>query len=183
MIPNAVKGRWYYLEAKKLSTLLRGITCKHQGGFYCLNYFHYFVTENKLESHEKGCENKDFRNVIMPSDDTQILEFNQYQKSDKWPFIIYADPDCITEKIDGYKNNPENSPATKVSQHIPSDFSMPGISLFRSIKNRPDVYRGKDLQILKRGHNENNWCYKEKNENINKWAGGIIWKCKSLLYL
>ena len=103
MIPNAVKGRWYYLEAKKLSTLLRGITCKHQGGFYCLNYFHYFVTENKLESHEKACKNKDFCNVIMPSDDTKILEFNQYQKSDNAPFIVYENYECIIEKTDRCK--------------------------------------------------------------------------------
>ena len=44
----------------------------------------------------------------MPSQDTKILEFNQYQKSDKAPFIIYADLECIIEKIDGCKNNPEN---------------------------------------------------------------------------
>ena len=25
----------------------------------------------------------------MPSEDTKILEFDQYQKSDKTPFIIY----------------------------------------------------------------------------------------------
>ena len=43
------------------------------------------------------------------SEDTKILEFNKYQKSDKAPFIIYADLECIIEKIDGYKNNPENS--------------------------------------------------------------------------
>ena len=27
----------------------------------------------------------------MPSDDTKLLEFNQYQKSDKAPFFIYAE--------------------------------------------------------------------------------------------
>ena len=27
----------------------------------------------------------------MSSDDTKILEFEQYQKSDKAPFIIYVD--------------------------------------------------------------------------------------------
>ena len=27
----------------------------------------------------------------MPSQDTEILELNQYQKSDKAPLIIYAD--------------------------------------------------------------------------------------------
>ena len=44
----------------------------------------------------------------MPSEETKILETNQYQKSDKAPFIIYADLACLIEKIDGYKNNPEN---------------------------------------------------------------------------
>ena len=35
MIPNEEK--WHYLAAKKLSELLRGITSKHYGDFYCLN--------------------------------------------------------------------------------------------------------------------------------------------------
>ena len=34
----------------------------------------------------------------MPLKDTKILEFNQNQKSDKAPFIIYADLQCIIEK-------------------------------------------------------------------------------------
>ena len=68
----------------------------------------------------------------MSSEDTIILEFTQYQKYDKAPFI-YADLECIIEKIDGCRNNPENSSTTKVSEHIPSGFSMSIISSFRSI--------------------------------------------------
>ena len=78
----------------------------------------------------------------MPSEDTKMLEFNQYQKSGKAPFIIYADPECIIEKIDGCKTNPENSSTTKVSEHIPSGVSMSTISSFSSIENKHDVYRG-----------------------------------------
>ena len=59
----------------------------------------------------------------MASEGTKILEFNQYQKSDKAPFIIYADLECIIEKIDGCENNPEISSTTKVSKRIPSVFS------------------------------------------------------------
>ena len=54
----------------------------------------------------------------MPSDNTNMLEFRQYPKSDKWPFIIYADLECIIEMIDVCKNNPENSVTAKVSEHI-----------------------------------------------------------------
>ena len=71
----------------------------------------------------------------MLSEDTEISKFNQYQKSDKAPFIIYAD----REKIDGCKNK-----ATKVSEHTSSGFLMPTISSFISIENKHDVYRGKD---------------------------------------
>ena len=51
---------WHYLAVKKLSTLLRGITSKYHGDFYCLNCLHSFRTESKLISHEKVCTNKDF---------------------------------------------------------------------------------------------------------------------------
>ena len=77
----------------------------------------------------------------MPSDDTKILEFNQNQKSDKAPFIIYKDLECVIEKIDGCKNNAENSSPTKVSEGIPWDFPIPTISSFRSIENMYNVYK------------------------------------------
>ena len=80
----------------------------------------------------------------MSSEGIKILEVNQYQKSDKAPFIIYADLQCIIEKIDGCKNNLENSSTAKVSEHIPSFFSMSTIYLFKSIENKHDIYRGKD---------------------------------------
>ena len=119
MISNGDK-QWHYLAVKRLSVLLKEIASKHHGDFSCPNCLHSFTTKNKLESDKKICENKDFCNVIMPSENTKILEFNQYQKPDKAPFIIYADLECIIEKIDGCKNNPENSFTTKVSEHIPS---------------------------------------------------------------
>ena len=75
----------------------------------------------------------------MLSEDTKILEFNEYQKSDKATFIIYADSECLVEKIDGCKNNPQNSFTTKVTKHISSSFSMSTISSFRSIENKHDL--------------------------------------------
>ena len=80
----------------------------------------------------------------MSFDDTEILEFNQYQKSDQAQAVIYADLECLIEEIDGCKNNLENSSTTKVGKHIPSDFSKSTISSFKSIENKYDLYRGKD---------------------------------------
>ena len=65
--------------------------------------------------HKKVRKNRDFCNVITPSEDIEkkkkpkILELNQYQKSDKATFIIYAELECLIKKIDGCQNNLENS--------------------------------------------------------------------------
>ena len=68
---------WRYLAVKKLSMLVREITLKHHGEFYYLNCLHSLTTENKRGSHKQVCENKDFLNIAMPSEDTNILESNQ----------------------------------------------------------------------------------------------------------
>ena len=65
----------------------------------------------------------------MPFEDTKILKFNQYQKSNKAPFVNYADLECIIEKIDKCKRNLENR-------------SMSTISSFRRIENKNGVCRG-----------------------------------------
>ena len=80
----------------------------------------------------------------MSSEDAKILEFNQFWKSGKAPFIIYVDLECIIEKIEGCKNSSENSSTKKLSEDILSGFSISTISSFRSMENKHDVYSSKD---------------------------------------
>ena len=65
--------------------------------------------------------------------------FTVNHKFDETPFIIYADLECLTEKIDGCKNNLENSFPTKIIDHILSCSSMSTISSFKSTENKLDV--------------------------------------------
>ena len=65
--------------SKTLCSLSRGITSKHDRNFSCLNCFHSFRTKTKLESHKKVTENKFFCGIVVFSEDTKILELNQYQ--------------------------------------------------------------------------------------------------------
>ena len=45
---------WHYLEIKNISGLLRGITSRHDGDFYCLDCSHSYSMENRLKKHEKN---------------------------------------------------------------------------------------------------------------------------------
>ena len=81
-----------------------------------------------------------------------------------------------SEKIDGCKNNSENSCTTKVSEHVPSGFSISVISSFRSIENKHEVYRGKDCmkRICEFLREHTMKIINLKNEVINKRAARII---------
>ena len=80
----------------------------------------------------------------MPSEKNNILELNQYMKSDKMPYLIYADIESLIKKIDWCANNPEHSSTTKLDEHIPCGYSMSTIWAFDHIENKHTLYRRKD---------------------------------------
>ena len=121
---------------------MREITSKIKVIF--IAWFVLILLEQKKlnRTHKKECENKDCCNIVMPSEETKISEFNQYHKFDKVPLIIYADLECLMEKIDRFKNNRGNSCTTKVCEHVPSGFSMSTTFSFRGLENKHDVCKG-----------------------------------------
>ena len=54
----------------------------------------------------------------------KILEFNQYRKTDKTRSLIHAHLEYLVEKIDGCKNNSENSSTTKLGEDISFSYSV-----------------------------------------------------------
>ena len=63
-----------------------------------MNFLHFFIKEIKLKSHENVRKNKDLCLAEMPSENDNILEFNQYMKSEKMPYIIYAGVESLIKK-------------------------------------------------------------------------------------
>ena len=45
-------------------------------------------------------------------------------QSDKMSYIIHADIESLTKKIDNSENNPEKSSTTKIGEHVPYWYSM-----------------------------------------------------------
>ena len=142
MISNG--ENWHYLAVKSLSGLLRDITSNHNVDYYCLNCFHSYRTENKLNVHKKICENNEYCNVEMPSPNNNLINYNKGEKSLKVPFIIYADLECILKKISTCYNSPDLSSTTKINQHIPSGYSIYTNCSFDKSNNKLSYYRGED---------------------------------------
>ena len=134
----------HYLTKKNLPGLLRGITSTHKEDFYCLNCLCSYRRRNKLEAHNKICENHDYCNVEMPTKDNNIIKDNQGEKSIKLPFVVYADLECLLEKMSTCQNNPNELSTTEINKHIPSGYSLFTHCSFDKTKTKLDYYRGKD---------------------------------------
>ena len=133
------------------------------------------------------CKNKDFCGIVMPSEKDNILEFNQYMKSDKMPYIIYADIESLIRKTDGCTNNPEKSSTTKIGEHIPCGYSMSTIWGFDHIKDKHTLCRVKNCMkkfcTSFREHAKNIIDFEKKYVTVNKRRIKITLRCKSMLYL
>ena len=80
----------------------------------------------------------------MPEEYNKTVKFNEGEKSMRVPFIIYADLECLLEKMNTCRNNPKKSSTTKINKHTPSDYSLFTHCLFDRTKNKLDYYRGKN---------------------------------------
>ena len=92
-----------------------------------------------------------FRNVCEIQ---KILKYNHGEKSMKFPCVIYADLECLLEKMSPYLNNhdlesllermilyqndPDKSYTEKKYKHTPSGCSLFTQCSFDSTKNKPE---------------------------------------------
>ena len=113
--------KWHYIALKSiptddgfnrpirsLSALCKGITSNNHGYFYCLGCLHSYRTD-KLEKHERLCNNHDYCHTEMPTEGNNTLKYNHREKSLKVPWVIYADFECLLIKQQLCQNNPEES--------------------------------------------------------------------------
>ena len=97
----------------------------------------------------------------MPNEDNKIIKYNQGEKSIKSPFIIFADLECLLEKISTCYNNLEKYSTTEINKHIPSGYSLFTHCSFDETKNKLDYYRGDD-------------CMKKFSKDVREHATKII---------
>jgi hypothetical protein len=59
---------------------------------------HYFISEDKLESHTIDCRTLNDCAIILPDEDNKWLSFTNYYRKEWVPFVVYADLECTLEK-------------------------------------------------------------------------------------
>ena len=82
--------------------------------------------------------------IILPDENRNVLRFDSYHKQLKVPYVIYADFETITTKIEGPQINPEQSGTRKTREQEPCGFFYVVVRIDGQTKS-PVSYRGENV--------------------------------------
>ena len=112
--------------------MLSSQVSKHKSSrFYCDRCINHFPNKPALEKHFEWCSNNEAVRIEFPRhkdkdgeelDCPVFLKFENYNRSMRVPFVVYADFECFTEKIQTCSRDETSSFANQYQHHKPSGF-------------------------------------------------------------
>ncbi|KFM71739.1 hypothetical protein X975_17934, partial [Stegodyphus mimosarum] len=137
--------RAHYCLIRNLSRLVSGQLSKNKGRkFICRRCLLFFRNENALARHEELCSLKKPCKVVMPSKNEKWLTFKNIKHSLHIPFVIYADFECIVQKVDTCQPNQSTSFTNVIQKHIAVSFSYYVACNDNRFQKPPVINRGLD---------------------------------------
>ena len=134
----------HYCWIKNFSRLVSVQESKYNGAaYFCKRYLNKFTSPEKLSEHIEICKEISACKIEVPKPG-ETITFQNYKKSIRVPFVIYADFEAVTEKIDSATPNPEKSYTKKYQKNTPSGFCYYVKCEGEENYAEPVVYRGED---------------------------------------
>ena len=127
-------GKFHYTLLEHLNRLLYGQN-KHRGRKYFYERsLHGYTREDLLESHKLDCRGigQTAVRVDMPKEGKHKVAFQNHHKRLLVPFIIYADFEALTTKVEGPELNPAKSITQRTQHHAAIATSWCGVTAKRS---------------------------------------------------
>jgi len=136
-------GKFHYTWIKDLNRLLHDQS-KHDGRkHFCERCLHGYSREDLLEAHKPDCQGigKTAVRVEMPEEGKNKLTFQNFYKKFPAPYIIYADFEALTVRIEGPELNPDQSNTRNTQHHEACSYSYVVVRCDGHTEP-PVVYRG-----------------------------------------
>ena len=108
----------HYVYIKGFNQLNFNITKSHHKKHFCLRCPQPFTSESGLEAHKGDCLIiNGTQRIEMPREGSQVY-FHNYQKRLPVPFVIYADFEALTRKIDSCSPQGDKSYTQAYQKHF-----------------------------------------------------------------
>ncbi|XP_071578407.1 uncharacterized protein [Temnothorax nylanderi] len=114
-------NRGHFAWINNLSRLVNlQLTAKRCVKHVCDQCLHYFYTREKLAAHSVDCGRMNDCAIILPNEDDKWLSFDNHDRKERLPFVVYADLECLLEQRE--RENVEGGARTEryaYQRHVP----------------------------------------------------------------
>ena len=136
----------HYVYIKDFNRLNYDITKSHHRKHFCLHCLQPFTSEVRLEAHKRDCLIiNGTQKIEMPKEGSQVYFWN-HKKRLPVPFVIYADFEALTRKINSCSPVGDKSYTQAYQKHEPSGFGYKVVCHYDQKYSKPTViYRGENV--------------------------------------
>lgn len=106
---------------------------------YCL---HGFKHQELLDDHIEYCQNHDAQKIELPSKTDCFLEFKEYEKILRVPYVIYADFETLNKPLE--EKNPQTNSTIRTQLLEPCSFGYKVVCTDSNYTKNTVLYRGLD---------------------------------------
>jgi hypothetical protein len=135
----------HYCWIKDINRLIYDINNNNNSKHLCRRCLKYFSSAELLVKHGTDCSLFGIQRVTLPKHG-EVVEFKNYQKQLKAPFVIYADFESLLEQtaeaVGPYDTR--NAYTKKYQKHTPNSFCLYTACINPELNYGPIAYRGVD---------------------------------------
>ena len=174
------KERQHYVYIKDFSRLMYNFTKHKERKHFCMNCLQCLYSKEALAKHRTDCiAINGVGAVEMPKPyinkngvkSIPSVYFRNHHKQLPVPFVIYADFECVTEKVSGCQPSDNKSYTEKYQKHTACSFAYKVVGHYDKQYSRDSVlYRGEDSisVFMKSMFGEVKNCQDVIRDNFNK---------------
>ena len=161
----------HYVLIKDFNKLMYKQT-KHGGRkHFCMYCLQCFSREDVLTEHKNNCISINGKQAIKMPEKGEKVFFQNHHKQQAVPFVIYADFEAITEKVDSCQPNNEKSYTEAYQNHKDCGYGYKVVCCYDDKHSKPvQTYRGENAihKFMKNMLEEVEWCKSEMKNHFNK---------------
>ncbi|KAK3784623.1 hypothetical protein RRG08_003431 [Elysia crispata] len=138
-------GKFHYTWIKNLNRLLHDQNKNRRKKHFCERCLHGYSREDLLEAHRSECKGIGHTavRVEMPPEGKNKLTFQNHHKQLPAPYIVYADFEALTTKVEGPELDPTKSNIQRTQHHLACSYCYVVVRCDGQTE-APVEYRGSD---------------------------------------
>ena len=162
----------HYVLIKDFNRFMYNQTKHKERKNFCMHCLQGFSSEEILTKHRENCIQINGEQAInMPDKSNNVLKFNNFHKQQTVPFVIYADFEAITEKIQGCTPSDDKSYTEAYQNHKDCGYGYKVVCCYDdNYTKQEQIYRGENAVhlFLEAMLEEVKYCKKVMKKHFNK---------------